>query len=199
MDKKSDKRTRILDALASLMRDGKGGTASVSEIARAAGIAKGGIYYYFRSKDEVLDALIDRHYDGLLQKIYTTRKSHDNALKQMESWFLTMQSTAMDPALHDFLHLPQNAALHQKSLSRILVSFSPMVAEILQKGQEEGIFHCKNPQALSNIVLSVLVFLFDPGLFSWTEAQKVDQLQELAALLEKGLESSQGSFAFLYA
>lgn len=193
-----DKRTRILNALASLIREGKGGTATVSDIARTAGIAKGGMYYYFRSKEDVLDALIDRKFDSLRQITDTMRESQENVLDQLEGLFVAMRGTVMDPALHEYLHLPKNAALHQKSLSQILVSFFPIVAGILQKGREEGVFHCENPLAISQIVLCVVVFLFDPGLFTWSEAEKNAQLHELAVLLEKGLEAPKGSFDFLH-
>ena len=43
-----DKRTLILDTMQELFIEGKAGTASVSDIAKQAGIAKGGLYYYFK-------------------------------------------------------------------------------------------------------------------------------------------------------
>ena len=54
---------RILDALQELL-DNKGiQMISVSEIAQKAGIGKGSIYYYFSSKDAILDALVERNYE----------------------------------------------------------------------------------------------------------------------------------------
>ncbi|MFM2489711.1 TetR/AcrR family transcriptional regulator [Enterococcus avium] len=38
-----------------LLYEGTAGTASVQDIAKKAGIAKGGLYYYFKSKEEVLE------------------------------------------------------------------------------------------------------------------------------------------------
>ena len=40
---------------------------TVREIAQAAGIGKGSIYYYFSSKEEILDALIERNYKKPLE------------------------------------------------------------------------------------------------------------------------------------
>ena len=60
--KKQNKRDLILDTMQSLMSQNLASTATVSDIAKHAGIAKGGIYYYFSSKDEILDAVLERSY-----------------------------------------------------------------------------------------------------------------------------------------
>ena len=60
------KRDQILDALRELLINDNIRHISVSDIAKKAGIGKGSIYYYFSSKDEILDALIKRTYSGAL-------------------------------------------------------------------------------------------------------------------------------------
>ena len=62
--KKNEKKyDLILDALQQLLEEKKIQNISVSEIAQKAGIGKGSIYYYFPSKDAILDALIERNYE----------------------------------------------------------------------------------------------------------------------------------------
>src|SRR5689334_4600171 len=54
------RRGQILDAArAEFARQGVGDT-TVDQIARAAGVAKGTVYLYYRSKDEILRQLLDR-------------------------------------------------------------------------------------------------------------------------------------------
>ena len=53
---KTQKYDMILDALQSLLEQKDIQTISVSEIAQTAGIGKGSIYYYFPSKDAMLEA-----------------------------------------------------------------------------------------------------------------------------------------------
>lgn len=62
-----NKQNQILDALQALLRDKNIQNISVSEIAQAAGIGKGSIYYYFPSKDSILDALVERNYEKPLE------------------------------------------------------------------------------------------------------------------------------------
>ena len=56
----NNKRERILDAMQELMRTASAQAISVSDIAQKAGIGKGSIYYYFPSKNNNIDAVIER-------------------------------------------------------------------------------------------------------------------------------------------
>lgn len=58
---------KILDALQTLLENQELQNISVSEIAQTAGIGKGSIYYYFPSKDAILQALVERNYEKPLQ------------------------------------------------------------------------------------------------------------------------------------
>ena len=58
---------QILDALQQLLTNNDIQNISVSEIAQTAGIGKGSIYYYFPSKDAILEALIQRNYQNPLE------------------------------------------------------------------------------------------------------------------------------------
>ncbi len=61
-----DKRTGLLDAAeAVLVEQGLAG-ATIDQITSRAGVAKGTFYLYFRSKDEVVRALQQRHWDGMM-------------------------------------------------------------------------------------------------------------------------------------
>ena len=62
-----NKSEKILDALQQLMEEKNIQHISVSDIAAKAGIGKGSIYYYFSSKDAIVDALIRRSYEKPLQ------------------------------------------------------------------------------------------------------------------------------------
>ncbi len=71
MPNRKKKYNLILDSLQKLLESKKLQAISVSEIAQKAGIGKGSIYYYFPSKNAILDALIKRNYE----KPLTTAKN----------------------------------------------------------------------------------------------------------------------------
>lgn len=63
-----NKREKILDAMQQLMTTADTRSITVSEIAQKAGIGKGSIYYYFPSKNDILDGVIERAYSRVLEK-----------------------------------------------------------------------------------------------------------------------------------
>lgn len=194
-----DKKEIILNAMHELFQEGKGGTASVSDIAKKAGIAKGGMYYYFRSKEEVLDALVERVYGDNIQACDTLIEQSDgDAIAKFTLLFKSYFSSYIDPTLDDYMHMPQNAAIHLKSLAKILSSLSQAVSRIIAQGVQEGLFTCEYPQAYSEIMLSVFTFLLNPGIFQWTDEQHILKMKALADMLEKGLAAEEGSFSFLF-
>ena len=107
-------------------------------------------------------------------------------------------SSYVDPSLDHYLHLPQNAAIHQKSLATILLSLSDLVTSLLKQGVKEDIYKCEYPEEYSHIILSVFTFLMDPGIFNWTPQQRYRELKALAPKLEESLHAAKGSFSFFY-
>ena len=53
--KENGKKDLILDTMQKLMNEKPSQAISVSDIAREAGIGKGSIYYYFKSKEEIMN------------------------------------------------------------------------------------------------------------------------------------------------
>lgn len=73
----SPKYDKILNALQELLASKDMKTISISEIAQAAGMGKGSIYYYFPSKDSILEALIERTYEKPLKTATTLADQKD--------------------------------------------------------------------------------------------------------------------------
>ena len=71
---------KILDALQTLLENQELQNISVSEIAHTAGIGKGSIYYYFPSKDAILQALVERNYEKPLQTLKAPGISNQKSL-----------------------------------------------------------------------------------------------------------------------
>ncbi|HET7403967.1 MAG TPA: helix-turn-helix domain-containing protein, partial [Usitatibacter sp.] len=61
LEDKEERGNAILDAAEALYLEHPDRIASVAEVAHAAGLAKGTVYLYFPSKEEMLLALHERH------------------------------------------------------------------------------------------------------------------------------------------
>jgi AcrR family transcriptional regulator len=100
-----DKRELILDAMLELLKE-KSNT-SISDIAKKAGIAKGGIYYYFSSKDEILDALINRSFHQIIENCKVKLKENkEDALSKFHLLFTTYFNQHINSKMDSYLHLP---------------------------------------------------------------------------------------------
>ena len=75
---KEERRNALLDAAEALFLAQPGRMASVAEVAQAAGVAKGTVYLYFPSKEEMLLALHERHtahYFAALMRVLAGRRA----------------------------------------------------------------------------------------------------------------------------
>jgi AcrR family transcriptional regulator len=164
-----DKRQLIIKAMEQLLTEGRGASCSVSDIAKTAGIGKGSIYYYYKSKEEIFDAVVDDIYD---QKINQCKeivtKDKLNAVEKIELLFKSYRNSVVESSIDLYLHQQQNAAIHQKSLAKILNLLSPIVANIFSQGINENLFICQKPEETAEIFMSAFCFLFC-GLRDWYE------------------------------
>ncbi|OPJ59388.1 TetR/AcrR family transcriptional regulator [Clostridium oryzae] len=193
-----NKREIIIKTMYKLLLEDKGASCSVSDIAKEAGIGKGSIYYYFKSKDEIFDAVVEHIYK---EKIDKCKEAIDNkqinALEKLKLLFDVYGQYIIEPSIDSYLHKQQNAAIHQKSLAQILNLLSPIVADIFSEGVNENLFSCENPQETAELFLSAFCFLLDPGIFVWSDYQVFKKIEAMSDLFEKGLSAPKGSFIFL--
>ncbi len=66
---KEEMRNAILDAAMGVFVDKGYHATSVSNVAEAAGLGKGTIYIYFKSKDALTTAIVDRHFTNISEQI----------------------------------------------------------------------------------------------------------------------------------
>lgn len=193
---------QILNALQSLLENRDIQTISVSDIARAAGIGKGSIYYYFSSKDAILEALIERSYELPLKTAkelaaqtniapFTRLAMIFQACRNSSSEFLRHNTKAADGSIQEQL------LLHQKYLNHLVTELKPTLTLIIEQGIETGEICFAHPAALAEIVLIVLAVKLDNTLIPSSPEEIEETILGLISLLEKGTENPVGSLNFL--
>ncbi len=202
--KKNEKKYHlILDALQLLLEEKKIQNISVSEIAQKAGIGKGSIYYYFPSKDAILDALIERSYEQpLLTAKNLAAQTEISPFTRMAMLFQACQNSStafikQNDSSPDNTSAQDLAFLHQKYLTHVVSELKPALTEIIKQGVENDQIHFDRPAALAEIVLIVIAVKLDNSLLPSTPAETADTLQGLISLLEKGTEVAPGTLSYL--
>lgn len=88
---KNQRRKSILDGAASLLAQADGKLPSVAEIAAASGLAKGTVYIYFRTKEEIFAALLIHLWEPALamlqQELARTDRPVSRRIEAFVIWF----------------------------------------------------------------------------------------------------------------
>ncbi len=196
------KSNQILDALQKLLESKDIQKISVSEIAHTAGIGKGSIYYYFPSKEAIMEALIERNYEKPLKTAKNLAKQTSispftrmamifQACKNSSSEFIRDNTKATGINDKDSL------LLHQKYLNHLIKEMKPELTLIIEQGFEQGEISFSHPAALAEIVLIILAIKIDNSLIPSTQEEIDDTIHGLISLLEKGTGNPVGSLNFL--
>lgn len=194
---------RILDALQQLMVDKNMSNISVSDIAAKAGIGKGSIYYYFPSKEAILDALIRRNYEAPLQTAKNLADQTDiPPFTKMAMLFQACRSSAaaflkQGNEKNRTISMQESAYLHQKYLNYLIFELKPNLAKIIRQGIAAGEIHFDYPDALAEIVLIVLGVKLNNTFLSTTPEDCEYTIRGLVSLLEHGTGVTEGTLNYL--
>lgn len=195
---KSNKREQIFDALEELMNTVPFKDISVDSIASTAGVAKGTVYYYFDSKDEILDCLIERSYRRAIREYLNSISGDQTALGRIKQLFrsATAEDFGSRQNLIMSLHLNDDVILHKKLKSVAVQELSPILTMLLEQGVEEGSVQLEYPKESSEIIVSVLTVFLDDSRSD--KVSTVKKLKIFASVLETCLKTPKGSFDFLF-
>ncbi len=196
------KKDMILDAMQRLMTETNAQAISVSDIAKEAGIGKGSIYYYFKSKEDILEAVIERSYSDAIEKSKELVEHSDlDALTKMEIIFRTCRDSSIELLRQEsntFMELQQSALLHQQYASIMIKNLKPILADIIRQGNEEGSMYCKSPEEISEIVLIILIIKLDNHLIGEEKQQIRKTLDVFCYMLETSFHVEKGRLDYLW-
>jgi AcrR family transcriptional regulator len=159
-------------------------------------IAKGTTYHYFRSKEELLDAVVD---DMVAEYIATIETSLDackgNALEKMKT--LIAAGRVVSSPDTDPLHRFDNRDMHTRLLAVTLSRLAPLYARMISQGCEEGVFRVEHPLECAEILLAGIQFVTDVGCYPWSVEDLERRARAIPQLIEHQLNAPKNSFSFL--
>lgn len=196
---RDDTRDKLYEAAARVFeQDGIGG-ASIEAIAAAAGFTRGAFYSNFKSKDELIIAMLEDHVEQSIRRNLDILAQHDN-LDDFITALKTMDRSRQDPlGRSPLLHMEMilfvaRAEKRRPELAKRLRARRKLVADIVEatlKGNASG--DNLNPPWIASVVLALedgfrLHRLIDP------ETTPADSfLRAITDLRRKtGLASDQG-------
>lgn len=189
-------REKILNAFEKLIIDKNGKVPSNIEIANSAGVAKGAMYYYFKDKDSLIDAVVLNNVSQMTNNCTKILSNPQlDSLQKLSALFTFYLQTLSTNA---FLHSATNNTFHQKVLKSYIVHLTPILTEIIEDGCNHNVFNCKYPSLIAEFLLSELLITLDQSLIRFTQEELKQKMMGLAYIMSKILETPPNSFDFLF-
>lgn len=196
--KAEERRKEIVDAACDLFLTQGYDSTTMRDVMVRLKIAKGTIYHYFKSKEVLLEAVLDSIVEDHLRsnkEVLNTLKG--NALEKIEQFILGNIANDHTMEIVESLHQPANAGMHTRLHAKLIVMQAPLYGELFLQGVEEGFFTTQYPLEAAEFILSAITFLTDMGIYPWTEEQLLRRVKAIPALIENQLGAQAGSFDFL--
>lgn len=130
---------------------------SVTQIAKSVGVAKGLLYYYFKSKDEILEAVVE---DLCKDQIQILNESLNHQEYDVLDKVLILLNTFSD--IHPYhglqqSHLMQDDAYLIALFHKRYLSFSEKILDdLIEEGQSQGYFQILHPKLMFVVTLEGL-------------------------------------------
>jgi AcrR family transcriptional regulator len=161
-------------------------------------IAKGTIYHYFKSKDELLEAVVENMVEeDIARKEKLMKETSGNALIKIRT-LISAGSLADEHAeILEHLHHPGNLGMHIRQLAVTLTRQAPLYAELIRQGCDEGLFQTEYPLECAEFILSAVQFLTDMGIHPWAQETLMRRAMAFPRIIEALLKAPQGSFQFM--
>lgn len=156
-----ERRNEILDTAIELFTINGFENTAVSDIVRKLNIAQGTFYYYFKSKDELLNAVVEHFGEHIMEGCYEVFHSPMNAKEKIEGIIKAVFSfTNWNREFTAFVHSEKNEILHYRANSKYIETFIPVLISIVKQGIGEGLFDVKYPEELSAIAVTGIMDFF---------------------------------------
>lgn len=193
--KPEERKNEILDVADQLFTQKGYDNTSTNDILEMAGIARGALYHHFKSKEEVMDSLIERYSNQVLEAAKAVAADRSIPVKErvMQTIMALNMQRAGGAEIIRQAHRPQNALMHEKLQSAMINGLTPILTEIIREGIGQGVFHTAYPYECMEMMVIYINTVFDRDLPALTDEEKAARLHALLANMEQLLGAEPGS------
>lgn len=190
----NERRNEILDVAERLFCTRGYDNTSTNDILAEIGIARGTLYYHFKSKEDILDGMIDRILTGIIRK--ASRIALDESIPVLERLTQTVLAANVDTKTGDMIleqvHKPQNALMHDKMQKRLLRELMPLFLKMIEDGISQGLMQTEDPEDTIEMLLLYSNTVFDDSI-AYTEEERMKKVFAFIRNTEILFHMEQGS------
>ncbi len=153
-DVSEERKQQIMDAAEKVFTQKGLDQARMDDIAEGTGLSKGTLYLYFKSKDELILALLERLFQHTFEQLEARTSAELSATEAV--WRFT-ESAARDykrmlriaPIAYEFLALAFRNKTVQKALTRYFDHYLAVMVPLIQRGIDSGEFRPVDAQQVA--------------------------------------------------
>lgn len=188
-----ERRNEILDVAERLFCTQGYDNTSTNDILAEIGIARGTLYYHFKNKEDILDAMIDRILDEIIRKAKNI--ALNESMPVLERLTKTVLAANVDTKTGDMIleqvHKPQNALMHAKMQEKLLSQLVPLFVKIIEDGIAQNLMQTDYPEDTIQMLLMYSNSVFDESIAYSQDVKKRKVLAfinnvEILLHMEKG-------------
>lgn len=186
-----ERRQEIIQVAHLLFKEKGYAHTSVELIIQTANIAKGTFYYYFKSKQEVLSAVVHDIFLTIYHFVKRIAQAPDlTTLEKINEIFIGAQKRELtDPQVMDVIHQVENRELQERLNIQYVEHVIPLITDIFNQGVDEQLWTQRISVQTAQIILGGTQFILDSGLFDWTSSQRHTFLGEIKKMIDRLLEA----------
>ncbi len=163
--RKEARREQLVKSAASVFMQQGVAAASVDDIVRAAGVAKGTFYLYFATKDAVVTAVAEAMVLEVADRIQGTASKPDQSPVERLLAFAAaigqVGGNSYERDLIEIFHRPENRAIHDRISEHTFRALAPLVSAIVAEGVDSGMFRAIDPVRAAAYVFACFSSLHD--------------------------------------
>ncbi|MBL8169651.1 MAG: TetR/AcrR family transcriptional regulator [Acidobacteria bacterium] len=170
----------ILRAAAQVFAQSGYFNAKVADVARAAGVADGTVYLYFKSKDDLLTSIFNWAMGQFLERVRAELTGLSDAkekLRRFANMHFALLEEERDIAIVFQIELRHSTKFMEQFSTTHLASYLQMLREIIEEGQRSGSFRT---QLNAKFAAKFLFGALDEMATNWVLSHRQHSLTELA-------------------
>lgn len=189
-----ERKNEILDVAGRLFAQKGYDSTSTNDILEEIGIARGTLYYHFKSKEDILDAMIDRMMGQMLVQAKALAGQKEIPVQRRLTMIIQALQIRGGPGdeIMEQIHKPQNALMHQKIQNRLLTELNPLLTGLIEEGIAQGICQTDYPSEVVEMTLLYVNTVFD-DLTVHSEEERRRKIAAFIYNLERLLQMEKGS------
>ncbi|MCG7382460.1 TetR/AcrR family transcriptional regulator [Paenibacillus sp. ACRRY] len=176
----------ILSVAAQLFTDKGFEKTSIQDILDALGMSKGAIYHHFKSKDEILNAVMEQQFD-YSARMLDQLVIETHAATAREKLVHILEQVLSDPQAHSLDRVLQtqikNPLFIVRGIQQAVKIDAPVIADILREGVVDGSISTADPEATAEVFMMLVNIWINPAIFGRTISDTKQRLHFLQTLM----------------